>query len=114
MVMNPADNDKVDIPSPTQTTNAAAIPPGLVGDDSRPPPLGDRSERLVEAYRRYDIAYRSSRPGTPSALALARARLDLSLLLEAEAPEGQLPEVVQVQLERDAQTLLSATPELGL
>jgi hypothetical protein len=73
----------------------------------------EAAERLREVYERYDLAYRSAKPGTASAVTLARARLDLALLLDADAAEVELPELVQAQLERDAQTLLAVTPELG-
>lgn len=77
------------------------------------PELDTDNPRLLEAVRRYDEAYRGARPGTASAAALAQARLDLTLLLDAQTPDAELPDVVRAQLERDAQTLLATTPDLG-
>lgn len=68
----------------------------------------DDERRLLAALRRYEVAYRSARPGTAGAVELARARIDLALLLEGE----DLPAVVAAQLVRDGETLLRVTPEL--
>lgn len=71
-----------------------------------PPP----EERLTAAFRRYDDAYRNARPGTRSAAELARARLDLTLLLLAV--DEELPGDVVAQMGRDADALLVQTPPL--
>src|SRR5947209_5558924 len=64
--------------------------------------------RLLAALRRYEVAYRSARPGTAGTVELARARIDLALLLDGET----LPAPVAAQLARDGETLLRVTPEL--
>jgi hypothetical protein len=69
-----------------------------------------REERLTEAFQRYEAAYRNARPGTRSAADLARARLDLTLLLLASGEE--LPEDVLAQVPRDAQAMVVTTPPL--
>jgi hypothetical protein len=75
-------------------------------------PADPATRRLQAAYQRYESAYRSARPGTAAAAHLAQARLDLTLLLEAQAVDGELPSLLTTQLVRDAQTLLATTPEL--
>jgi hypothetical protein len=74
------------------------------------PVAGPRDVRLTEAFRRYDAAYRNARPGTRSAADLARARLDLTLLLVAAGEE--LSEDVLAQLHRDADAMVISTPPL--
>ena len=85
---NPTDRDRVDDP---------AVPPG--------------DERLTAAFRRYDAAYRNARPGTLAAAELARARLDLLMLL-LDAGE-ELPADLTTQMGRDADALLVQTPPLA-
>ncbi len=88
-----------------------------VGDpeacDATPEPES-LSPRLLEAYRRYNSAYAGARPGTLSAVELARARMDLTLLLLLMAEEDGTPLAPDVldQLRRDAQTLLDVTTAL--
>jgi hypothetical protein len=79
-------------------------------DNMGNPAARRREDRLTEAFKRYDAAYRCARPGTRSAADLARARLDLTLLLVASGEE--LPEDVMAQLHRDASALVVTTPPL--
>lgn len=73
-------------------------------------PAAPRDARLTAAFRRYDEAYRNARPGTLSAAELARARLDLLMLLLDSGEE--LPEDLAAQMSRDADALLVQTPPL--
>jgi hypothetical protein len=79
------------------------------GRDSVVP--GKEEQRLLDAYRRYVAAYRITKPGTRAAVELARARLDLTLMLEA-AGEPLAAELL-AQLQRDADSVLRATPPLA-
>ena len=64
-------------------------------------------ERLAEAFRRYDQAFRSRKlEPTPE---LVTARMDLSLLLWQDE---EAPEEVRDQLAADAKDLLRDTPPL--
>jgi hypothetical protein len=74
------------------------------------PDACDSTERLALAFRRYEQAYRDVRPGTSSAAALARARLDLTLLLVATGEV--LPEEIAAQTSLDAESLVRTTPAL--
>lgn len=67
-------------------------------------------QRLLDAYRRYERAYRDARPGTAAAATLARARLDLTLLLQA-AGEPIADELL-AQLQRDADSVVRTTPPI--
>jgi hypothetical protein len=67
--------------------------------------------RLRAAYERYDAASRGARPGTAAAAQLARARLDLVLVLEDAGEE--FPDNVLQQISRDTEELLRTTPPLG-
>ena len=65
-------------------------------------------ERLEDAFSRYARAYEREAVGNPL---LARARLDLTLLLW---PDQELPPLdVQRQLVRDSDTLLASTLPLA-
>jgi hypothetical protein len=83
--------------------------PDACGETTPPPSRPE--QRLVEAYRRYESAYRSARPGTRSAVELACARIDLALLLQASGEA--LPKTLLEQLARDADSLVQATPPLA-
>ena len=80
--------------------------------DATPTCTSRQQERLAEAYRRYDLAYADARPGTRAAVELARARLDLVLLLEATGAE--LPEELLAQVQRDADSLVLTSAPLDL
>jgi hypothetical protein len=67
-------------------------------------------DRLREAYSRYAAADRAARPGTAAASRMAKARIDLVIVLD-EAGE-QLPDDVLRQVARDADELLRTTPPL--
>jgi hypothetical protein len=85
-------------------------PEACVGRTDKP---SSPEQRLVEAYRRYDLAYRSApKPGTRAAVELARARLDLTLLLQAL--DEPLPDALLDQLGHDAESLVRATPPLTI
>ena len=66
--------------------------------------------RLREAYDRYDSARQDARPGTAAAARLARARLDLVLILDAVGEE--LPPDVLTQINLDSEELVRTTPPL--
>jgi hypothetical protein len=68
------------------------------------------TRRILRAYAAYDAAYKDARPGTSAGTRLAKARLDLALALEDAGVE--LPALVQVQLNRDADELVRTTPVL--
>ena len=90
----------------------AVGPAPVVEGQLSAPPYPTRVERLSEAYRQYDLATQSDSPTTATSLLLARARLDLAvLLLNAAGPEAELPDVVQAQLERDAKTVFAGPPK---
>lgn len=67
-------------------------------------------ERLQDAYDRYQSARQSARPGTSAASKLARARLDLVLLLEEDGEP--LAEELAAQISLDSDELLRTTPPL--
>ena len=67
--------------------------------------------RLREAYQRYDSARQHARPGTAGAARLARARLDLVLLLDSAGE--QLPADVLTQIDLDSAELVRTTPPLA-
>lgn len=72
--------------------------------DDSPTPRQLQDARLRAAFGRYLASYGPTKPGTAAASALARARLDLGLLLDALGED--LPELVIVQLRLDGETLL--------
>ena len=64
-------------------------------------------ERLAEAFRRYDEAFRGRKTVPPAEL--VTARMDLSLLLWQD---DEAPQEVREQLAADAKDLLRDTPPL--
>ena len=96
-------SDPVEIVATTDPTNST--------DPTAPAPRPEPEVRLRAALQRYDAAYRTSRPGSAGSAELARARIDLALLLE-QSDEDVLPDLVRAQLERDAQLLVQVTQEL--
>ena len=98
----------MDLSLTPQTPPSAA---SVAEDLPIPPPDLTRAERLLDAYRQYDLAYQATPQVSAASLKLARARLELAvLLLHADGEEGELPAVVLAQLGREAKTVFARTP----
>ncbi|MCU1601889.1 MAG: hypothetical protein JWO22_2598 [Frankiales bacterium] len=89
---------------------------GVVGTPAaRDPGADDRLEqRLLEAYKRYDRAFKAAGPrcppGSEAGIELARARMDL--VLQLQLGEDPIDDHVLLQLTRDAEQLLRNTKAL--